>query len=81
MQQAALTGGGDQPGVSGSILDGLDEILNVIRLGLPHELVRLFGAADQPSGIHFEISDDRLNASKLIDGTFPEVHGEEVVEI
>lgn len=28
------------PGVSGSILEGLDEILTVIRLGLPHELRR-----------------------------------------
>ena len=25
-----------EPGVSGSILEGLDEILTVIRLGLPH---------------------------------------------
>ena len=31
---------GPQPGVSGSILEGLDEILTVIRLGLPHELRR-----------------------------------------
>ena len=29
-----------RPGVSGSILEGLDEILTVIRLGLPHELRR-----------------------------------------
>ena len=30
----------EEPGVSGSILEGLDEILTVIRLGLPHELRR-----------------------------------------
>ena len=30
----------EAPGVSGSILEGLDEILTVIRLGLPHELRR-----------------------------------------
>ena len=30
----------EKPGVSGSILEGLDEILTVIRLGLPHELRR-----------------------------------------
>lgn len=29
-----------EPGVSGSILEGLDEILTVIRLGLPRELRR-----------------------------------------
>ena len=28
----------EEPGVSGSILEGLEEILTVIRLGLPHEL-------------------------------------------
>ena len=30
----------EEPGVSGSILEGLEEILTVIRLGLPHELRR-----------------------------------------
>ena len=30
----------EEPGVSGSILEGLDEILTVIHLGLPHELRR-----------------------------------------
>lgn len=30
----------EEPGVSGSILEGLDEILTVIRLGLPQELQR-----------------------------------------
>ena len=30
----------EEPGVSGSILEGLDEILTVIRLGLTHELRR-----------------------------------------
>ena len=30
----------EEPGVSGSILEGLDEILTVIRPGLPHELRR-----------------------------------------
>ena len=30
----------EEPGVAGSILEGLDEILTVIRLGLPHELRR-----------------------------------------
>ena len=30
----------EQPGVAGSILEGLDEILTVIRLGLPRELRR-----------------------------------------
>ncbi len=30
----------EAPGVSGSILEGLDEILTVIRLGLPKELRR-----------------------------------------
>ena len=30
----------EEPGVSGSILEGLEEILTVIRLGLPHELQR-----------------------------------------
>ncbi len=30
----------EEPGVSGSILEGLDEILTVIRLGLPPELRR-----------------------------------------
>ena len=30
----------EEPGVSGSILEGLDEILTIIRLGLPHELRR-----------------------------------------
>ncbi len=30
----------EAPGVSKSILEGLDEILTVIRLGLPHELRR-----------------------------------------
>ena len=30
----------EEPGVSGSILEGLDEILTVIRRGLPHELRR-----------------------------------------
>ena len=30
----------EEPGVSGSILEGLDEILTVIRLGLPKELCR-----------------------------------------
>ena len=30
----------EEPGVSGSILEGLDEILTVIRLGLPQELRR-----------------------------------------
>ena len=30
----------EAPGVSGSILEGLDEILAVIRLGLPKELWR-----------------------------------------
>ncbi len=29
-----------EPGVAGSILEGLDEILTVIRLGLPHKLRR-----------------------------------------
>jgi len=32
--------GHEDPGVAGSILEGLDEILTVIRLGLPHELRR-----------------------------------------
>ena len=30
----------EEPGVSGSVLEGLNEILTVIRLGLPHELRR-----------------------------------------
>ena len=30
----------EEPGVSGSILEGLEEILTVIRLGLPHEPCR-----------------------------------------
>ena len=33
----------EEPGVSGSILEGLEEILTVIRLGLPHELRRSLG--------------------------------------
>ena len=36
----------EEPGVSGSILEGLDEILTVIRLGLPHELRRSLACAN-----------------------------------
>ncbi len=36
----------DAPGVSGSILEGLDEILTVIRLGLPAELRRSLGCTN-----------------------------------
>ena len=38
----------EEPGVSGSILEGLDEILTVIRLGLPHR-IRLPNSLTQPS--------------------------------
>jgi putative transposase len=36
----------DAPGVSASILEGMDEILTVIRLGLPHELRRSLGCTN-----------------------------------
>ena len=36
----------EEPGVSGSILEGLDEILTVIRFGLPQELQRSLACTD-----------------------------------
>ena len=39
----------EEPGVSGSILEGLEEILTVIRLGLPHELRRSLACAPTSS--------------------------------
>ena len=39
----------EEPGVSGSILEGLDEILTVIRLGLPHELRRSLACTNTSS--------------------------------
>ena len=44
----------EEPGVSGSILEGLEEILTVIRLGLPHELRRSLACTNiegAPSGL------------------------------
>ncbi len=42
----------EAPGVSGSILEGLDEILTVIRLGLPKELQRSLGCTNIIENAH-----------------------------